>query len=124
MAKRLEGIGGRKQKRTGKGRVLSLPDAIAKSLHEHMRYYSGEKARAKDSAALAAAVAAATAAAATTENNSNNNSRRESMGPTYSSGSFAELSNMVGDLCPDCGNSTLLNTEGCKKCYICGHSEC
>ena len=38
VANHLEGIGGRKQKCTGKDRVLSLPDAIAKSLHEHMRH--------------------------------------------------------------------------------------
>jgi ribonucleoside-diphosphate reductase alpha chain len=30
----------------------------------------------------------------------------------------------IGDLCPDCGNSTLLNVEGCVKCHVCGHSEC
>ena len=30
----------------------------------------------------------------------------------------------VGDLCPECGNSTLMFTEGCRKCYQCGHSEC
>lgn len=30
----------------------------------------------------------------------------------------------IGDLCPDCGNSTLLNVEGCRKCHVCGYSEC
>ncbi|MFZ2487936.1 MAG: ribonucleotide reductase N-terminal alpha domain-containing protein [Anaerolineae bacterium] len=30
----------------------------------------------------------------------------------------------IGDLCPDCGNSTLLNIEGCVKCHVCGYSEC
>lgn len=30
----------------------------------------------------------------------------------------------IGDLCPDCGNSTLLNIEGCRKCHVCGYSEC
>jgi ribonucleoside-diphosphate reductase alpha chain len=30
----------------------------------------------------------------------------------------------IGDLCPDCGNSTLLNVEGCVKCHVCGYSEC
>ncbi len=30
----------------------------------------------------------------------------------------------IGDRCPDCGNSTLLNVEGCVKCHVCGYSEC
>ena len=32
--------------------------------------------------------------------------------------------NQIGDLCPDCGQATLLNIEGCKKCINCGYSEC
>lgn len=28
------------------------------------------------------------------------------------------------DLCPDCGQGTLLHVEGCKKCSNCGRSEC
>jgi ribonucleoside-diphosphate reductase alpha chain len=30
----------------------------------------------------------------------------------------------VGDLCPECGQATFVYTEGCHKCYSCGHSEC
>ncbi len=30
----------------------------------------------------------------------------------------------AGDLCPECGNATLVNEEGCRHCYACGHSEC
>ncbi|MCL4835509.1 MAG: adenosylcobalamin-dependent ribonucleoside-diphosphate reductase [Caldilineaceae bacterium] len=30
----------------------------------------------------------------------------------------------IGDLCPDCGEAAFLNVEGCKKCHICGYSEC
>jgi ribonucleotide reductase alpha subunit len=32
--------------------------------------------------------------------------------------------NQIGDLCPECGQATLLNIEGCKKCINCGYSEC
>jgi len=28
------------------------------------------------------------------------------------------------DMCPDCGNSTLVQEEGCSKCYNCGYSVC
>lgn len=30
----------------------------------------------------------------------------------------------VGDLCPSCGEATLVATEGCRRCQNCGHSEC
>ena len=29
-----------------------------------------------------------------------------------------------GDLCPGCGQASLLHIEGCKKCHECGYSEC
>ena len=28
------------------------------------------------------------------------------------------------DICPKCGEATLVYEEGCKKCYSCGYSEC
>jgi ribonucleoside-diphosphate reductase alpha chain len=30
----------------------------------------------------------------------------------------------IGDLCPDCGQATFIAAEGCRKCYVCGFSEC
>ncbi len=30
----------------------------------------------------------------------------------------------AGDLCPECGHAALVNTEGCRRCYSCGYSEC
>jgi ribonucleoside-diphosphate reductase alpha chain len=32
--------------------------------------------------------------------------------------------NTKGNLCPQCGNSTMYYEEGCKKCVSCGYSEC
>lgn len=29
-----------------------------------------------------------------------------------------------GDVCPDCSNLSLIRQEGCKKCLLCGYSEC
>jgi len=34
------------------------------------------------------------------------------------------VANPVGDLCPECGNATFVNEEGCHKCHTCGYSEC
>jgi ribonucleoside-diphosphate reductase alpha chain len=30
----------------------------------------------------------------------------------------------IGDLCPECGEASVVNEEGCRKCYACGFSEC
>ena len=30
----------------------------------------------------------------------------------------------AGDLCPDCGQMTLVREEGCSKCHVCGYSAC
>lgn len=35
-----------------------------------------------------------------------------------------QLLMMIGDLCPDCGAASVVNEEGCRKCYSCGFSEC
>jgi len=29
-----------------------------------------------------------------------------------------------GDICPECGEASFLNIEGCRKCHQCGYSEC
>ncbi|MGM9991947.1 MAG: adenosylcobalamin-dependent ribonucleoside-diphosphate reductase [Candidatus Bruticola sp.] len=34
------------------------------------------------------------------------------------------IGKITADLCPECGNSSFINIEGCTKCYLCGHSEC
>jgi ribonucleoside-diphosphate reductase alpha chain len=34
------------------------------------------------------------------------------------------ISESVGDLCPECGQATLVFEEGCQKCYSCGYTEC
>ena len=30
----------------------------------------------------------------------------------------------AGDICPDCGEASLVYAEGCRKCEVCGYSEC
>ncbi len=31
---------------------------------------------------------------------------------------------VIGDICPECGEASFLNVEGCRKCLVCGYSEC
>ena len=34
------------------------------------------------------------------------------------------LSSVKVDLCPGCGNTSLVSAEGCQSCFNCGHAEC
>ncbi len=79
----LSGIGGGRPLGFGRKRVLSLPDALAQALAQHIGLTE------------------------VTEH------KRAGVALTK-----------VGDLCPDCQQATLVNEEGCRKCYSCGFSEC
>ncbi len=94
IAEQLAGIGGRRPMGFGHNRVLSLPDGVANILETYLREASDDDG-----------------------------------GPAMPVDP-AELSQpglalfQVGDLCPACGQAALVNTEGCRRCYACGHSEC
>ncbi len=98
----LRGIGGSRSVGFGTQRVLSVPDAIAKLLQEH---YFPEP----DAPAVPATRAVAKAAPAVV--------------PVAPPVRRPIASQPLGDICPECGNATLMHVEGCKKCP-CGHSEC
>jgi len=109
----LSGIGGRTARRVGRERVMSLPDAIARSLKQ----YKKNQAAAKDGFRVRfSRVESATEPAPAAVEQPKQPSSLQSL--PIGSGLA------VGDLCPECGNSTLMFTEGCRKCYQCGHSEC
>jgi len=105
IVEQLYGIGGRSARRVGRERVMSLPDAIAKSLKQ----YKKNQAAAKDGMRVRFS------RVDTTDSLSSRSASQQQQQTTGLA---------VGDLCPECGNSTLMFTEGCRKCYQCGHSEC
>ena len=90
----LAGIGGGRPLGFGPQRVRSLPDAIAQVLDEYLH---------EDIIIQSAVV------------------QDEDAPPA---GQLELPLNQIGDLCPECGQATLLNIEGCKKCINCGYSEC
>lgn len=96
IMEQLGGIGGGRSLGFGPHRVRSLPDGIAKALDEYL-YQRSEEIN-------------------TTEIVENQNAI-----PLPGIGVGAMK---VGELCPECGHATLINEEGCKKCYTCGYSEC
>lgn len=92
----LKSIGSGRQRGFGKNRVMSLPDAVAQVLEEHIG-----KAQEDDLPGLP------------DEEDEEKNKQ------------FAfSFSEPHVDICPVCGNATFMFIEGCKKCHSCGHSEC
>lgn len=95
----LAGIGGRRAMGFGRNRVLSLPDGVAQAISGYLESTNGV-CLSHDMKALENAI--------------------DSVEQTV----VKPKQTKIGDLCPDCGDSALINEEGCKKCYSCGYSEC
>ncbi|MCX6031655.1 MAG: adenosylcobalamin-dependent ribonucleoside-diphosphate reductase [Chloroflexi bacterium] len=94
----LAGIGGGRSLGFGANRVRSLPDAIAQVLREHLN--GGLK------------------------NEESEDDETESDSPAPGQLPLPIADRPIGDLCPDCGQAAFIATEGCRKCYACGYSEC
>lgn len=97
VMEQLAGIGGGRSLGFGPNRVRSLPDGIAKALDDYLYQQHWQK-----------------------ETPSPEPLPKEQM----SIPGIAPESRPLGELCPECGQATLINEEGCCKCYTCGHSEC
>jgi len=96
VMEQLAGIGGGRSLGFGPNRIRSLPDGIAKALDEYLFQQHWEKEDIK--------------------------AKEEEMPPPLPGIQSGVLK--FGELCPECGHSTFINEEGCKKCYTCGYSEC
>jgi ribonucleoside-diphosphate reductase alpha chain len=127
VARQLRSIGGSTSIGFGVDRVRSLPDAVARALELHLESLANQSGG-SDSAPGAntigeAPIAADGASAQTTgahEVSGTNGHANGSNGPT---GKLAMYS-VTGNLCTQCGNNTMYNEEGCRKCVSCGYSEC
>jgi ribonucleoside-diphosphate reductase alpha chain len=98
----LSGIGSGRSMGFGKNRVMSLPDAVAQVLQQHIGSSDSERE----------------ASRLPDEDDEDEDAGQLDLGLPSSSASVKP------DICPICGNVTFVNIEGCKKCFSCGHSEC
>ncbi len=110
--RQLSGIGGGRSLGFGPNRVRSLPDGVAQALAQ---YLETSDSQAQD------------------EDNQNSDKHENHDGKGNGFKLMTELvqqnlaesyMHKIGDLCPECGQATLINEEGCRKCYSCGYSEC
>lgn len=100
----LAGIGGSKSIGFGKNRVSSLPDAVAKVLAEEFGFTVKENG----------------------SKNGDEGGNEGGNGGTTVEDRQQSPSQVFSntDMCPECGNYTLVLEEGCAKCYQCGYSRC
>jgi ribonucleoside-diphosphate reductase alpha chain len=109
VADQLRSIGGSTSIGFGENRVRSLPDAVARALELYLAEIESHGAEVVEAAEAPKAISGANGAAP-----------REK--PTNLGQKARFTTN--GNLCPQCGNTTMYYEEGCKKCVSCGYSEC
>ncbi|MFA5447611.1 MAG: adenosylcobalamin-dependent ribonucleoside-diphosphate reductase [Sphaerochaeta sp.] len=98
----LKGIGSGRSMGFGKNRVMSLPDAVAQVLEQHLGSSNGN---------------GQLASGLPDEEDEEDDTLQLDLG-------LSSAQSVTPDICPVCGNVTFVNIEGCKKCFSCGYSEC
>lgn len=125
VAAELIGIGGARSMGFGEKRVRSLPDAIAKVIDKHFGFFTKTK------------VLSDTPSAEISHSNGNGQTQvqpaalpvseesiEEQADPESHQRAVAQKRIVTVDICPSCGEGSLVFEESCKKCYSCGYSEC
>jgi len=115
VVRQLSGIGGGRSLGFGPNRIRSLPDGVGQVLDEYLtgqrRHHvdaSEEKKEIQSNTAESVPDLLTVAAVQNTQ-------------PTTSA---RQMALSTSELCPECGEATMVNEEGCRKCYSCGYSEC
>lgn len=109
VAAQLRGIGGSRSLGFGAKRVLSLPDGLG---HTFQEYLAEREERMQEQALLEEL----------RESRKHTHEHSEPEKKPFEPATSPMLK--IGDICPECGQATVINEEGCRKCYSCGYSEC
>ncbi len=122
VASELIGIGGARSLGFGENRVRSLPDAVAKVIDRHFGFFAKHRVDAPIASTPPAnghvAVPLANGSAPAVE------PAEKPMTLPATQMFLTERRMVTVDLCPSCGEGSLVFEESCKKCYSCGYSEC
>jgi ribonucleoside-diphosphate reductase alpha chain len=119
IAAELVGIGGARSLGFGENRVRSLPDAVAKVIDRHFGFFPKHRL---DQAATQPDSVKGTAEAG----NQMAEILEKLQAASHPAAAVAQKENrmVTVDICPKCGEGSLVFEESCKKCYSCGYSEC
>lgn len=131
VVSQLRGIGGSRTIGFGPEQVRSLPDAVGKALGEHLDGHPSltpppqQLPLLKGAATVAPTpMAGMPALTGPTTYFNGTNGDGLNVGASTSVLDLKATQRMTGNLCPECGSSSMVMEEGCKKCYSCGFSEC
>ncbi len=109
VIRQLSGIGGGRPLGFGPHRVRSFPDGVAQVLEEYLQQRSERLENGPEQPDPH-------------QGNGNGNGRH--LSDTDVPKPLSQPMLQIGDLCPECGEASFVNEEGCRKCYSCGYSEC
>lgn len=137
IAEQLKDIGGRRSVGFGQNRIRSLPDAISVALSTHFGFsttngHATEKVQLTENESEQLEAGAMSMEAAPTSLGATLGAQQvmKMASPAdVSAKALASEEALVQagakvDLCPECGEHSLVLEEGCAKCYACGHAEC
>ncbi|MBI3560000.1 ribonucleoside-diphosphate reductase, adenosylcobalamin-dependent, partial [Candidatus Gottesmanbacteria bacterium] len=137
VAAELIGIGGARSLGFGENRVRSLPDAVAKVIDRHFGFFTkhtltnearmelaNEAQIGNGHAVVPATVVSNEKSNGHIQEKSDGGDQEQSADPASYQRAIAQERVVTVDLCPSCGEGSLVFEESCKKCYSCGYSEC
>jgi ribonucleoside-diphosphate reductase alpha chain len=131
VAAELIGIGGARSLGFGENRVRSLPDAVAKVIDRHFGFFTKHSLTeaVKEEGTSATPTNGQTNGHAAGDKNINQlplkiDDGQEKADQAAFQRAVAQKRMVTVDLCPSCGEGSLVFEESCKKCYSCGYSEC
>ena len=115
VVRQLSGIGGGRSLGFGPNRVRSLPDGVGQVLDEYLigdttHHASEAEQKPETQIHLGEFTPDRLMTAGNSESKEN--------------ASVRQMALKTSELCPECGEATMVNEEGCRKCYTCGYSEC
>ena len=99
----------------GQHKVLSAPDAVAQAID----HYLAEKSGVQEELPLGTPAAAAVA-----EVDATGGAPSSAAPLAFAASGYVDHTDAALGSCPACGASQLAYEEGCRKCYVCGFSEC
>jgi ribonucleoside-diphosphate reductase alpha chain len=115
MIDQLSGISSGRSVGFGSRRISSLPDAVAKTLAMDMGLIGFDNQKSEVGIQNSESSSEEISLQLSIANND------ELVVPVAAS---KQLGVKTADICPDCGNATLVHEMGCKTCHGCGYSEC
>ncbi len=134
IAAELIGIGGARSLGFGENRVRSLPDAVAKVIDRHFGFFT--KHQLSDKSPMPSAESVINSQTSSVQNShtsalvqkapeaASRIDQEQAIDPVAYKAAVTQKRMVTVDLCPSCGEGSLVFEESCKKCYSCGYSEC